>query len=486
MKAEEDAVEAKAEATEGSEDGDCHDSGQLQELGSTFVDMDNKDQCWALRRVGAEGHVLLLRAQRPPAAGSSVKGSIGTPRQTTTGTISITRLSSLVSKETASAFGHTAASWQATYSCSIPADSLPLSFEVGPPDSSQGSPVPPARLQLENPMSSRLPPKSGEKKRKLPSETSKADLFNTPSGSKSSSASPAPPRKTPKISPQDKSFQTPAASPAVSGPQTPFVASSRENKVKGGGIAMNSPFVDNKQVQKQAAPKPATPAFKPLLITPSPQLVRTKVSVAIKGAPLLTWSERSSAVRQRMEDLLAEWRSSAASINHRTQDLLKGAAVQSLPIFTQQQTLQGLVVISRVQTALIHDIDRQMRSNLEFAVLGDLAKYKELRRSPADGFPAVINRHSSTLSGQLLPRLRVDINAGVARDMIYAQILLPAGFAKDVPARLLQDCQKNFDDLAEACQSFGRTATAEMTAMLADVPCPSKENNSSSPVRQLD
>lgn len=460
--AEEDSKGATQE--EDAEEGDGYDIGQVQELGTLIMDMDNRDQCWALRRVGAEGHVLLLRAIRP--AGFNTKG-LGTPRKSVVGTISITRLSNLVSKETVAAFANTAGSWQTFYSCPIPVDEVGLAL-VEPPvvPLPAASSTPLSASKVDQKSTPRLPPKTGERKRK-PEMPPRADSFSTPAG-KTVLATPSMQtaagvvggvgsRKAPRISPMEKgvtsALLTPSASPmpASIGNLPAFARSASKEESGssrgggGGGIAMSFSYDDS----------PSRPAYEPIVISPPPVRIPKAYSNAIIPVPAENWSEDAKTLHNRVQEMFKAWQLAVRPIVDRCHERQKASTIQTLSKHTQQITMTGLNQINKYLNATIQELERRIKRNLSYEVLGkDWVIYQQSKQLPSDGLLAIVERHRNTLTDDVMPRLRVELNGAAARDMIFAQVVLPSGKATELSMRLFRDCVQDYEEMVEITQDL--------------------------------
>jgi hypothetical protein len=93
----------------------------------------------------------------------------------------------------------------------------------------------------------------------------------------------------------------------------------------------------------------------------------------------------------------------------------------------------------------------RLEQNLRFELLQDLALYKQLRRSPADGLDTLLIQQCAALTDQLLPRLRSDFSAAWARDMIETQCA-GAADTQQLCRRLLEEACGQCRQLLESVE----------------------------------
>eukprot|EP01031_Cornospumella_fuschlensis_P038397 gene38397-46664_t len=416
--------------------------GRLEELDS-FIDPLNRDQCWLLRRVGAEGHVLVLRAFRNKACPSEA-------------VVSVRRLVGLVAKDCVGIFAHTAGAWQAKYNCPLDAELMARVTEATYPAQavstiSSGSSNNLAGLEgagsgaaaAAGGLSLKLPPKSAEKKRKS-IETPRKEMLVTPSKASQSLTTPSPQviaRKTPRLTP------TPSASHSLY--STPRRASSPPSELgeygagaglgEGGlGIAMQSPMYVQ-QIQER----------RPLVVPP----LSVPPQQAMEKPAALVWHPTAMALRQHLNTMLSEYLNSPLPA---AQTLMTAAIPQELSsTYADQQARYSVCVLLAHAQGLKSEVERLVAKLCGYDVLHGVVASKErgimYDRSWMQEAASVLNRQEIVLREQTLPRLQTDLVAARNRDLIMSS--LRAG-ARPTEQNVLRKVLGVFDEVLDISKSL--------------------------------
>eukprot|EP01039_Chlorochromonas_danica_P000051 gene51-54_t len=466
----------KQQQEEGGIEEDGYDNGQLQEVLGSLQDMDNRDQCWALRKVGAQGHVLLLRVLRPSGS-TSLKASAAKPSLVT---VSISRLDRLLD-----------------------------------PSSRAPSPIPTtlsrdveAAVVVNVP---KLPPRPVmEKKRKAPienlsssssitsspsshHENGKNEIYGTPS-TRISASSPSSSRKAPRCSPLEKVILSAASSPAVT--KLDLTRENSERTSFSTGIAISSPFASRREMiaeeakatttttattttekkgkeveveedeMEEVEESPSGSLYPPLVIN-RPHHSPVKISDAVIRLPPRQWTSEASILKNRMEDLFSAWstttRQSSAEL---FEEIVKSSELSSLPTFTQEQLKRNVTEALRVEGSLYNDLQHILHRNLSFDTLNNLEIYRANGKSPTSGLKEVSDRYRRVVFYELMPKFKADLSAAIARDAIQSSVSPSFDNGVDWPRRCLLHIESNLEDVVDGLDRVLMKMSSEAHDML--------------------